>query len=60
MKRIRLWIADRLRTIQLWIAPKYWRCSYCGEVRWYEEEVLCWVCNKNAICDYGEMIYKGD
>lgn len=54
MKRIRLWISIGLRRLQLWIAPDYWKCYYCGAIGWKEEEVGCWSCN------LGEMIYKGD
>lgn len=60
MRRIRLYIADILRKIQLWIAPNYWRCTWCGHVDWVEKEVMCWKCNKGLASGLGEMIYKGD
>jgi len=54
MRKIRLFISDVLRRIQLWIAPNYWRCYNCGAIEWKEQEVRCWNCTM------GEMIYKGD
>lgn len=30
-----------------------WQCDHCGNIKYQEEEVLCWECGK------GEMIFHG-
>lgn len=32
----------------------YWKCDYCGAIKFKEEEILCWKCG------IGEMIYRGE
>lgn len=34
--------------------PDYWACTNCGNIEYYEREIVCWKCG------IGEMIYKGD
>lgn len=36
------------------LQPDYWVCTNCGNIEYYEREVVCWKCG------IGEMIYKGD
>lgn len=36
------------------IQPDYWVCMHCGNIEYYEREVMCWKCG------IGEMIYKGE
>jgi hypothetical protein len=35
------------------IEPNYWKCTHCKNIKFKEEEIYCWKCNK------GLMIYKG-
>ena len=43
-----------IRVIGKLIQPKYWICSNCNNLEYYERELFCWKCS------VGEMLYKGE
>jgi|WetSurSiteA1Bulk_404760.scaffolds.fasta_scaffold32780_3 hypothetical protein len=52
-KYIRISLGNFIRHVGMRIAGKYWICTECRNVEFYEREVRCWKCGT------GEMIYQG-
>ncbi len=52
--KLRIRIGNLIREIGNKICGAYWVCSSCGNIEYFEREVMCWNCGK------GKMIYQGD
>jgi len=51
---LRIRLGMLVRVVGRELQPDYWVCAHCGNIVYYEQEVMCWKCG------VGEMIWKGD
>ncbi len=53
IRKMRMIVGGFLRSVGKFVLPDYWVCFNCGDIKWHEQEVMCWKCG------IGEMIYQG-